>query len=63
VNKVRFPAPVAVGSRVRCYLQIVDVSELGAGWYQVVTRFTVEADGIEKPVCVADSVGRVLIDD
>jgi acyl dehydratase len=62
-NKVRFPAPVAVGSRVRCYLQIVDVSELGAGWYQVVTRFTVEADGIEKPVCVADSVGRVLIDD
>jgi acyl dehydratase len=62
-NKVRFPAPVAVGSRVRCYLEIVDVSELGAGWYQVVTRFTVEADGIEKPVCVADSVGRVLIDD
>jgi len=62
-NKVRFPAPVPVGTRVRCYAQIVEVSEVGAGWHQVVTRFTVEADGSEKPVCVADSVGRVLVDD
>jgi acyl dehydratase len=62
-NKVRFPAPVAVGARVRCYLQVVDVSELGEGWHQIVTRFTVEAEGTEKPVCVADSVGRVLTDD
>jgi len=61
-NKVRFPAPVVVGTRVRCCLQIVDVSEVGGGWYQVVTRFTVEAEGGEKPVCVADSVGRVLVD-
>jgi acyl dehydratase len=62
-NKVRFPAPVPVGTRVRCYAQIVEVSEVGAGWHQVVTRFTVEADGSAKPVCVADSVGRVLVDD
>jgi acyl dehydratase len=62
-NKVRFPAPVVVGARVRCYLQVVEVSELGAGWYQIVTRFTVEAEGTEKPVCVADSVGRVLADE
>ena len=61
-NKVRFPAPVVVGARVRCYLQVVEVSELGAGWYQIVTRFTVEAEGTEKPVCVADGVGRVLVD-
>jgi len=61
-NKVRFPAPVLVGARVRCYAQIVEVSEVGGGWHQVVTRFTVEADGGEKPVCVADSVGRVLVD-
>jgi acyl dehydratase len=61
-NKVRFPAPVVVGARVRCYLEIVEVSEVGGGWYQVVTRFTVEAEGTEKPVCVADSVGRVLVD-
>jgi acyl dehydratase len=61
-NKVRFPAPVLVGARVRCYSQIVEVSDVGGGWHQVVTRFTVEAEGGEKPVCVADSVGRVLAD-
>jgi acyl dehydratase len=61
-NKVRFPAPVLVGSRLRCYTQFVDISEVGGGWYQVITRVTVEADGGEKPVCVADSVGRLLVD-
>jgi acyl dehydratase len=59
-NKVRFPAPVVVGTKVRCYAQIVAVTEVGGGWYQVVTRFTVEAESNEKPVCVADSVGRLL---
>jgi acyl dehydratase len=62
-NKVRFPAPVPVGTRVRCYAQIVEIDEVGGGWHQVVTRFTVEAESGEKPVCVADSVGRVLLDD
>ena len=61
-NKVRFPAPVVVGAKLRCYAQIVEVSDVGGGWHQVVTRFTVEVDGGEKPVCVADSVGRVLVD-
>ncbi len=62
-NKVRFPAPVPVGSRVRCYAQVIEVTEIGDGWHQIVTRFTVEAEGAEKPVCVADSVGRVLTSD
>jgi acyl dehydratase len=62
-NKVRFPAPVPVGCRLRCFAQIVEVDEVGGGWYQVVTRFTVEVEGGEKPACVADSVGRVLVDD
>ena len=62
-NKVRFPAPVVVGVRVRCYAQLVEVTEVGGGWFQVVTRFTVEAEGGEKPVCVADSVGRLLVAD
>jgi acyl dehydratase len=61
-NKVRFPAPVPVGSRVRCYGQIVELTDVGGGWHQIVTRFTVEREGGEKPVCVADSVGRVLAD-
>ena len=62
-NKVRFPAPVPVGSRLRCYAEIVEVDGVGGGWHQVVTRFTVEVEGGEKPACVADSVGRVLADD
>ena len=61
-NKVRFPAPVPVGSKVRCYAQVVEVTEVGGGWHQVVTRFTVEIEGGEKPVSVADSVGRLLAD-
>jgi len=62
-NKVRFPAPVVVGTRLRCYSQVVEVTDVGGGWHQVVTRVTVEAEGTEKPVCVADSVGRLLVGD
>ena len=62
-NKIRFPAPVPAGSRVRGYAQIVEVSDLGGGWHQVVTRLTVEVDGNEKPACVADGVGRVLVEE
>jgi|SRR5665213_616044 len=61
-NRVRFPAPVVVGARLRCYSQIVEVSDVGGGWHQVVSRVTVEAEGGEKPVCVADSVGRLLVE-
>jgi acyl dehydratase len=61
-NKVRFPAPVPAGSRLRCYTEVVEVADVGGGWHQVVTRVTVEIDGSEKPACVADSVGRVLVD-
>jgi acyl dehydratase len=60
-NRIRFPAPVPAGSRVRCFTQIVEVSELGGGWHQIVNRVTVEVEGSEKPACVADGVGRVLV--
>jgi acyl dehydratase len=59
-NKVRFPAPVPAGSRVRTTGEIVEVEEVGGGWWQIVTRFTVEVEGSDKPACVADSVGRAL---
>src|SRR3954449_984451 len=60
-NKVRFPAPVPVGSRLRARAEVVSVEEVGeGGWFQVVTRFTVEVEGNEKPACVAESVGRAL---
>src|SRR5688500_13801126 len=59
-NKVRFPAPVPAGSRVRATAEFVSIEELEGDWYQSVTRFTIECDGQEKPVCVAESVGRAL---
>jgi acyl dehydratase len=59
-NKVRFPAPVPSGSQLRATAEIMTVDDLDGGWVHVVTKFTVEAEGGEKPVCVAESVGRAL---
>ncbi len=60
-DKVRFPAPVPAGSRVRARAELVIADELDAGWWHVVTRFTIEVEGSDKPCCVADSVGRALV--
>jgi len=59
-NKIRFPAPVPVDSKIRCKAEVVSVEEKGAGWYEVVTRFTIEVEGGDKPCFVGDSVTRVL---
>jgi acyl dehydratase len=60
-NKIRFPAPVPAGSRIRASVEAVSVDDVGGGWHQIVQRWTVEVDGSEKPACVAESVGRVLV--
>jgi acyl dehydratase len=57
VNKVRFPAPVPVGSRLRAHFEVLEVTEVEGG-IQVVTKGTVEREGEEKPVCVAEMVSR-----
>jgi acyl dehydratase len=59
-NKVRFPAPVPAGSRIRASIEMLSVDEIGGGWHQVVQRWTAEVEGNEKPACVAESVGRLL---
>jgi acyl dehydratase len=59
-NKVRFPAPVPTGSRVRASMETLAVDDVGNGWWQVSQRWTVEVEDSEKPACVAESVGRVL---
>jgi acyl dehydratase len=59
-NKIRFPAPVPVDSRIRARAEVVSVEEKGGGWWQVVTRFTIEVEGGEKPCFVGDSVTRVM---
>ena len=59
-NKVRFPAPVPSGSRIRARGQVQSVDDVGGGWYQIVYKWTVEVEGSEKPCCVAESVVRLL---
>lgn len=56
-NKVRFPAPVPSGSRVRATAVLKEITEAGGG-VQVTAVVTVEREGGEKPVCVAESVSR-----
>jgi acyl dehydratase len=60
-NKVRFPAPVPTGSRIRASVEVASVEDVGGGWFQVVQRWTVEVEGSEKPACAAESVGRALV--
>ena len=57
-NKVRFPAPVPVDSKVRMRATLSEVTEIPGGVQFVVTQ-TFERDGGDKPVCVAESVARV----
>ncbi|HEX2097067.1 MAG TPA: hypothetical protein VHF50_06850 [Solirubrobacterales bacterium] len=59
-NKIRFPASVPVDSRLRARAELVSVEEVSGGWWQVVTRFTLEVEGNEKPCFVGDSVTRVM---
>jgi acyl dehydratase len=59
-DKIRFPAPVPAGARVRAKAEVVSVDDVGGGWWQVVTRFTLEVEGNEKPCFVGDSVTRVM---
>jgi acyl dehydratase len=57
LNKVRFPAPVPVGARIRAHGVIADVTEVEGG-VQVAVDLTVEIDGAAKPACAAQGVYR-----
>ncbi|GAB34913.1 MaoC family dehydratase [Gordonia otitidis] len=59
LNKVRFPSPVTVGSRIRANAEIVSIDDSPAG-ISMVVRSTVQIEGSEKPACVAETV-RVLV--
>ncbi len=61
VNKVRFPSPVTVGSKIRASGEIAEVTDV-AGGVQMVTRVTIETEGGGKPACVAETVNRFLFD-
>lgn len=54
-NKLRFPAPVPVGSRIRAGVELLQVNRTETGANSV-TRTTVEIDGSDKPACVVENV-------
>jgi acyl dehydratase len=58
LNRVRFPAPMPVGDKVRMRAKLAAVEEI-AGGAQLLTELTFEREGGDKPVCVAESLARV----
>ena len=59
-NKVRFPAPVPVGSTIRAGAELRSVTDVPGG-VQVELTVTIETEGGTKPVCVAETVSRLYI--
>jgi acyl dehydratase len=57
-NKVRFPAPLPVDSRVRARVTVLSVDDVEGG-YQVTAKVMIEREGGDKPVCVAESISRI----
>jgi acyl dehydratase len=57
LNKVRFPAPVPVGSRLRARMKLLACEPVEGG-VQVTWGVTMERGGSDKPVCVAESLAR-----
>ncbi len=58
-DRVRFPQALRTGTRTRGRAEIVGVEDLGGGAVQVKIRITIEAEGSDKPVCVADTLSRL----
>ncbi len=59
-NRVRFPAPVPVGSRLRGHFKLLSFEPIPGG-AQIVAEVTTERQGHAKPVCVAESVARHFV--
>jgi acyl dehydratase len=60
LNRVRFPAPMPVGGKVRMRATLAAVEEI-AGGAQITTQLSFEREGGDKPVCVAESLARVYV--
>ncbi len=59
-DKLRFPAPVPVGSRIRGNAELVSAEEVKGNAIQAVIRVTVEVEGGERPACVVDTISRYV---
>ena len=58
LNRVRFTAPVPVGSELRARIRLLSVEDLPNDGAQLVWQFTIERKGSDRPVCVAESISR-----
>jgi acyl dehydratase len=58
LNRVRFTAPVPVGSRLRARLTLLSSEPIEQNGFQMVWSVSVEREGAAKPVCVAESIAR-----
>jgi acyl dehydratase len=61
-EKVRFPAPVRVGARIRGSGLVVSAESVKGDGVQVIVRITVEIEGQEKPGCVVDTISRLYFE-
>jgi len=59
-NRVRFPTPVPVGSRVRLRARLMAVEQVAGGAVQATYALVVELEGSDKPACVAETVARYV---
>ena len=57
-DRLRFPAPVPVGAKVRAGAELLEVEETRDGAVQAKLRVTVEIEGSDKPGCVIDTISR-----
>ena len=60
LDKVRFPNPVKVGSRVRATRELLSVDSPAPNVVQLKQKVTIEIDGVPKPACVAESLTRLV---
>ena len=60
LNRVRFPSPVRVGSRVKASVKNLSIEDVQGG-IQVVNEVTISIEGQDKPACVAETVSRLYV--
>ena len=58
LNKVRFTAPVLVGTRVRARAKLLAADAIDNGGFQFTWNVTIEREGSDKPACIAESISR-----
>lgn len=60
LDKVRFPSPVPVNSKLRAHRELMDVTQVDPNTLQVKNKITVEIEGSDKPACVAEFLTRMI---